>query len=96
MVKLNTEFVAFPTHLQQSLRDYVDRGIPQGGFLYHVLCNDLGGAVACDTDEELLFIRALLQWIQNCVPEAAWGTEAKYLRWVQEHPGQARGPKDLD
>lgn len=96
MVKLNTEFVAFPTHLQQNLRDYIDRGIPQGGFLYHVLCNDLEGAVIRATDEELLFMRAMIQWMQTCVPEAAWGTEAKYLRWVQEHPGQARGPKDLD
>lgn len=96
MVKLNTEFVAFPTHLQNSLRDYIDRGIPQGGFLYHVLCNDLEAAVLRATDEELLFLRALIQWVQTCVPEAAWGTEAKYLRWVQEHPAQSRGPKDLE
>ena len=96
MVDYSTGYIAFPTHLQESLRDYIDRGIPQGGFLYHVLCNDLASAVSRATDEELLFLRPLVQWTQNCVPEAAWGTEAKYLRWVQEHPGQARGPKDLD
>jgi len=86
----------FPDYIQKQLRDYIDRGIPQGGFLYHVLCNDLAGAVAKASDEEIECLRPMVVWIHTCVPEAAWGTEAKYLRWVQEHPGQARGPKDLD
>jgi hypothetical protein len=85
-----------PNTMHKGLREYIDRGIPVGGFLYHVLCNNLSDAVLVATDEELKSLRALVMWVYNCAPEASWGSEAKYLRWIQEHPGQARGPKDLE
>jgi hypothetical protein len=91
-----SEHTVLPTRMQQALRDYVDQGVPQGGFLYHVMCNNLAGAVNCATDQELNSLKSIVIWVHNHAPEAAWGTEAKYLRWVQEHPAQARGPKELD
>jgi hypothetical protein len=91
-----TSITMVPALTYQQLRDYVDRGIPVGGFLYYVLCNNLSDAVMIATEEELAGLRALVMWVYNCAPEASWGSEAKYLRWIQEHPGQARGPKDLE
>ena len=49
-----------PNTMHKGLREYIDRGIPVGGFLYHVLCNNLSDAVLVATDEELKSLRALV------------------------------------
>lgn len=85
-----------PEHTQQALTDYIERGIPVGGFLHSVLCNDLMGAVTRADSSNLHALKDIVLWVYNCAPEACYGSEALYLRWTQEHPGRARGPKDID
>lgn len=73
-----------PKNIQTALADYVERGIPVGGFLYAVLSNDLFGAV--NRTEDLDSFKDIANWIHDCAPQACWGSEAKVIRWLQEHP----------
>lgn len=84
-----------PEHTQQALGDYIERGIPVGGFLHSVLCNDLAGAVCKADASNLAALKNIVLWVYNYAPENCWGSEALYLRWIQEHPTRVRGPKDL-
>ena len=92
---LDFEDYRVPAHTQEALGDYIERGIPVGGFLHSVLCNDLFGAVGRADASNLPAIREIVNWIYNCAPQDCWGNEAKYLRWIQEHPARSIGPKDL-
>jgi hypothetical protein len=84
-----------PEHTQQALTDYIERGIPVGGFLHSLLCNDLFGAVGRADSSNLAALKDIVMWVYNCAPHGCCGSEALYLRWIQEHPTRTRGPKDL-
>ncbi len=73
-----------PKNIQRALSDYIERGIPVGGFLYAVLSNDLFTAV--NQTEDLTGLSEIVNWIYDRAPQACWGSEAKVIRWLQEHP----------
>jgi hypothetical protein len=85
-----------PDHTQTALTDYVERGIPVGGFLHALLSNDLFGAVGRADAQNLHALKDIVNWVYNRAPQNCWGTEAKVIRWLQEHPSmKSRGPKDI-
>ena len=85
-----------PEHTQSALKDYIERGVPVGGFLHAVLSNDLVGAVQRADSQNSKAIKDIVSWIYMCAPEPCWGNEAKVLRWLAEHPARTpRGPKTI-
>jgi hypothetical protein len=85
-----------PNHTQTALTDYIERGIPVGGFLHAVLSNDLFGAVGRADAQNLPALKDITGWIFMQAPQGSWGSEALVLRWIQEHPSKkSRGPKDI-
>jgi hypothetical protein len=85
-----------PEHTQTALSDYIERGIPVGGFLHAVLSNNLFDAVGKADGQNLPALKDITGWIFTQAPQGSWGSEALVLRWIQEHPSRkARGPKDI-
>lgn len=85
-----------PEHTQTALSDYIERGIPVGGFLHAVLSNNLFDAVSKADKQNLPALKDITDWIFAQAPQGSWGSEALVLRWIQEHPSRkARGPKDI-
>jgi hypothetical protein len=85
-----------PTHTQTALIDYIERGIPVGGFLHAVLSNNLVDAVNKADAQNLPALKDIVSWIVAQAPQGSWGMEALVLRWIQEHPAKkVRGPKDI-
>ena len=85
-----------PEHTQTALTDYIERGIPVGGFLHAVLSNDLFGAVGRADSQNLPALKNIVNWVYNRAPQNCHGSEALVLRWIQEHPSRKpRGPKDI-
>ena len=69
----------------ESLKDYVANGTPKGGFLTAVLCNDLYDAAARADDENFETLAHVTGWCYNNIPRIAFGSEAKYIRWLEVH-----------
>lgn len=84
-----------PAHTQYALTEFVERGIPVGGFLHSVLSNDLFGAVDSADSENLLALKDITGWLHAHAPEACWGIEAKVLRWTADHPSRSISPKPI-
>jgi len=83
---LNFSNYNVPKHTQISLTEYIERGIPVGGFLHAVLSNDLMGAVSRADASNSRALKDIVNWVYMCAPEPCWGSEAKVIRWIQEHP----------
>jgi hypothetical protein len=60
---------------------YYRYGIDPGGFLTKVLTNDLFGAVDKADSENLKAIPALVSFIYNNLPRAAYGKSTRMIDW---------------
>jgi hypothetical protein len=88
--------IDIPAKTQRALRLYIEKGDTVDPFLRCVLCNDLAGAVTRADKENLVALPIIAQWLYSQAPEACWGTEAKHLRWMQEHPRKTKiGPQEV-
>jgi hypothetical protein len=84
-----------PAHTQYALTEFVERGIPVGGFLHSVLSNDLFGAVGSADRDNLPALKDITVWVSVHAPQPCWGTEAKVLRWIADHPSRSISPKPI-
>lgn len=81
---LNFEGYTVPERTKKALTQYVERGVAPEDFLKCVLSNNFVGAVARAEGENFTALQDIALWMYNQAPEACWGTEAKYLRWLQD------------
>ena len=72
-----------PERMRGGLRRYIENGIPPGGFLSAVLCNDLRGAVERGDDENQMILHQYIRFLYNYAPAQCWGSEAKFKAWVE-------------
>ena len=84
-----------PAHTQYALTEFIERGIPVGGFLHSVLSNDLFGALGSADGDNLPALKDITGWIYMNAPQSCWGTEAKVLRWIADHPSRSISPKPI-
>ena len=85
-----------PAETQRALKLYIAQGKEQQEFLRCVLCNDMAGAVTRADAENLQALPAIAHYLYHEAPDACWGTEAKYLRWLETHPYRAKiGPQPV-
>lgn len=84
-----------PDHTKTALIEYIEQGAPVSGFLHAVLTNNLRGAIESTDLENLHYLKDVADWLYMYAPEACAGTDAKYLRWINEQPKRVIGPKDL-
>lgn len=68
------------------LRDYVEKGIPGGGFIDALLSNDLSKTFgrADLINRERLF--EYVSWLYSYAPRECWGSEQNVNKWI-EHSG---------
>ena len=71
-----------PSHTEEALRLYVDKGLPTGGFLYAVLTNDLFGAYSRADSENLAAMEAIVRYVYNKLPIGAWGSPENVKNWL--------------
>jgi hypothetical protein len=88
---LNFSTYNVPLHTQAALEDYIEKGIPTGGFLYAVLSNNLVDAVCRADAQNLSCLKDIVQWLYNEAPHDCHGSEARVLRFMQDHPAKLKG-----
>lgn len=72
-----------PSYMGQGLIDYVEKGVPPGGFLTAVLENDLVGACGKADLNNLKAIPAYAGYLYNKVPSGCWGSPEKVTAWIK-------------
>ena len=65
-----------------SLRGYVDHGIPTGDFLEAVLSNDLFAAIGRADDSTLANLQGICRYVYHDIPAPCWGSPAKVNAWL--------------
>lgn len=71
-----------PQHTAEALIRYVDYHCPPGDFLLAVLTNDLGQAVACADEENIIAIVDIYRVCYNYIPMNCWGTWSNVKNWL--------------
>ena len=79
-----------PAHMLNSVRLYVLRGVPPGGFLTAVLSNDLSGAAGKADDENFAALGSWARFLYNYVPSGCHGSTAKVDAWISKGGLEAR------
>ncbi|MEO7387408.1 MAG: hypothetical protein ABIX37_10765 [Gammaproteobacteria bacterium] len=72
-------------HMLESLDQYVEQGVPPGGFLYAVLSNDFKGAAGRADDENLANLPAYAAWLYNEAPSPCQGSKEAVEKWLAMH-----------
>lgn len=81
------EFRGFqiPSYMMEGLTDYVKRGVPPGGFLTAVICNDLKEAVGRADEDNFHNIQAYVGYFYNVAPAECWGSAERMNKWIDDH-----------
>lgn len=75
--------MVLPHDLQESIDNYVQYGIPAGGFLEAVIDNDLSEACGRADDTNIKILPVIVAYFYNECPSGAWGFPGAHDRWVK-------------
>ena len=79
-----------------SLRRYVDHGVPVGGFLEAVISNDLFGAMGRADDSSRANLFAICSFVYNDMPGVCWGSPAKVTAWLNAKRAERQHARDRE
>ena len=82
-----------PPHTLETLRNYIEYGVPTGGFLRSVLSDSLFGAWGKADSENRDALGDVVMFIFNEAPSSCWGSEQHVDDWLDK-TGQ-QGPDAL-
>jgi len=74
---------SIPPLVLEAIDRFVEQGVRPGDFTYHVLCNDLHGAVMRADLYSLASIYPICQYLFNALPSGCWGTKEKVDAHIQ-------------
>jgi len=73
-----------PTHMQEGMCRYIQRGILPGGFATAVLENNLVDAFARADATNTHAMRAWASWLYNRAPRGCWGSPKAVDEWSEQ------------
>lgn len=73
-----------PPHMRQGVIDYLENGIPPGGFLQAVLENKLVESFGRADDDNRRVMWEWANWLYNYCPIPAWGSSEKVAQWIEQ------------
>lgn len=68
--------------VQSSIENYYYHGLDPGGFVYHMLSNNLVEAIVRADSWNRLQMYQNAIWLVNKMPAQAWGSEEKVKEWM--------------
>ncbi len=71
-----------PAHMRDTMRRYIERGIPTGSFLEAVLCNDLMGALGRADEENRAALHGYAVYLYSYAPNGCHGSPSKVSEWI--------------
>ena len=80
---LNTEGYNIPDHTFEGIKNYVLDGIPPGGFLEAVFCNNLKESFGRADAKNREAIADIVRFLYNEIPHTCWGSPGRVKNWLQ-------------
>jgi len=74
-----------PRAIKQQIDNYIDNGVPPAGFLSAMLCNNIRDAVARADDENKRALYDIVIYLENFIPNMAWGSAERVEKWLLFH-----------
>jgi hypothetical protein len=81
-VKPAMERRGLPGHMVEGVERYLFDGIPPGGFLTAILCNNLKESVKRADTHNILFLKEWAEFMINDLPGTSQGSEKKVKEWL--------------
>jgi len=78
------DYSKLPEHMQQAARDYINHGVPPGGFLRAVLENDFKGAVGRADRTNAMRLKDWASWVYWEAPSQCQGSEKIVKAWIEQ------------
>jgi hypothetical protein len=76
--------MTLPDDLKETIDRYIEHGVPTGGFLEAVICNDLKEACGRADEQNLRIIPAIVSYFYNEAPMACWGKPDSFQNWIDK------------
>jgi hypothetical protein len=76
-----------PIHTRESLERYFLYGLPPGGFLTHVLTNNLYGAYASADYQNKEKMQPIVEWLTTRAPGGSYGSHEAMNQWLRDEDG---------
>lgn len=73
-----------PPHTKQAIDDYVQKGLPPGGFVSAVLENDLANAIGRADVVNKQFIAQIVAYVHLEIPAACHGSIGAVTTWIEK------------
>ncbi len=71
--------------VKRALVLYVKDGVPLGGFLTAVVCNDLREAFCRADYENRRQMFEIVRYLHNDCPAVCWGSKTAHEKWMAKH-----------
>jgi hypothetical protein len=72
-----------PEHCRASMKAYIERGVPLGGFLSSIVANDLVLAAQQADQHNIYRLKDYALFLHGEAPSEAWGSAKAYQSWVK-------------
>ena len=79
--KLKTYGTGIPVNLHQPIVDYVQFGMPLGGYLTAIVSNDLTGAIGQCSTGDMTEIKFIVDFFYNNIPGSCWRSREAMTKW---------------
>lgn len=78
------DYNLIPDYTLDTIKNYINDGIPTGGFLYAVLSNDLREAISRADNNNIVALPAIVSWLYNYAPINCWGSAQCVADWLTQ------------
>ena len=79
-----------PPRTLETLRNYIEYGVPTGGFLHSVLADSLSGAFGKADNENREALGDIVMFVYNEAPNGCWGSKDHVKEWLEKEGRQGR------
>ncbi len=83
-----------PKAIKYQIDQYIEAGVPPGGFLNAVLTNDLMVAIQKADETNKLHIPDIVTYLLNYLPPIAYGNAKNVTDWLHAHADRAEWLSD--
>lgn len=80
---IDFEGYSFYSPTREAIENYYYHGWHPGGFVYHVLANDLVGAATRADNWNSPIISMYARWLNEKMPMCAWGSKETVDEWMK-------------
>ena len=77
------------TPTRESIEHYYYRGWHPGGFVYHLLANDLVGSITRADHWNRSIIPSYASWMNERMPHNAWGSKEIVDNWMKDFKNES-------